>query len=192
VMEFTTMYPLPFSPLTVYPRSGYISKTDSVKIGWNSSSPHISDYQIEVSYDSLMNDCFITDVTTDTAYVIRGLSDNEKVFWRVRARNKSGESKYSSTEVFATVFPPPLKYSLSSFNFFRGTWYISYCIEKQSDVLIALYNLKGKIVMQSRTVNVMPGYYTKNLSARHLSPGSYILKIKAGDFMKSAGAVLVE
>lgn len=191
-MRFTTMYPVPCCPLARFPKAGYSSSTDSVKFVWSGSSPHVTGYLIEIAHDSAMNDLFLSAVTTDTTYALHGLFDNERIFWRVRARNKTGESNYSATEVFTTVFPAVLRYSLGRFNFFRGLGHISYSIAEQSDVVIRLFNLKGKMVWQSKVRNVLPGYYSENLRSGALPAGHYIVKIKAGAFTKSAGAMLVE
>jgi hypothetical protein len=191
-MRFTTIYPVPCCPLARFPKSGYSSSTDSVRFVWNSSSPHVTGYLIEIAHDSAMTDLFLSAVTTDTTYALHGLADHERIFWRVRARNKTGESNYSATEVFKTAFPAILKYSLDHFNFIRGLGHISYCIAEQSDVVIRLFNLKGKIVWQSKVRNVQPGYYSEILRSGALPAGRYIVKIKAGAFTKSAGAILVE
>jgi hypothetical protein len=191
-MRFTTKYPVPCCPLTLFPQSGYTTQADSVKIVWSSSSPHISCYLIEIAHDSAMSDIFISTEITDTTYVLNGLADKERFFWRVKALNKTGESNYSATNVFTTAFPAVLKYSLDRFNFYRGLGHISYCIKQQSDVFIGLFNLKGEIVWKSKVRNAIPGHYTVNMQSGVLSAGAYIVSIKAGDFTGSAKATLIK
>lgn len=191
-MQFTTTYPVPGCPVALFPKSGCKAKTDSVKFVWSASSPHITDYIIDIANDIEMSDLLISEVTADTTYTLHGLTDNKQVFWRVRARNKTGESKYSATEVFTTAFPAVLRYSLNTFNFHRGLAHISYCIADQSDVFIGIFNLKGKVVWQSKIRNVFAGYHTMNMKTKILPAGAYILSIKAGDFSGCAGAILVE
>ncbi|NLD92866.1 MAG: hypothetical protein GX639_09385 [Fibrobacter sp.] len=191
-MRFTTLYSAPYCPLALFPQSGYASLCDSVKIVWSSSSPHITDYLIEVAYDSTMNNPFISGTTTDTSYSIHRLSDNKRIFWRVKARNIVGESNCSVPVVFKTSFPAILRYSLNTFNFYRGFGHLSYSVAKQSDVVIRLFNLRGKVVWKTKLKNVNPGHYTEIMPAGALSAGYYIVKIKAGTFTRSAGAMITK
>jgi Domain of unknown function (DUF5122) beta-propeller len=191
-MQFTTLYSAPYCPLTRFPRSGYTSPYDSVKIVWSSSNPHITDYLVEIAHDSAMTDLEISGATTDTTYTLHRLTDNERIFWRVKARNKAGESNFSAPVVFTTAFPAILKFSINKFNFYRGCGHLSYCVAKQSDVVIRLFNLRGKMVWKTKIKNVNPGYYSEIMHSGALPAGHYIVKIKAGAFTKSAGAMLVE
>lgn len=191
-MRFTTLYSAPYCPYARFPQSGYVSLCDSVKIVWSSSSPHITDYLIEVAYDSTMNNPFISGTTTDTSYIIHRLSDNKRIFWRVKARNNVGESDCSVPVVFKTSFPAILRYSLNTFNFYRGFGHLSYSVAKRSDVVIRLFNLRGKVVWQKKIKNINPGYYSETIPSGMLPTGYYIVKIKAGTFTRSTGVSLVK
>jgi hypothetical protein len=191
-MQFTTMYSVPGCPLARFPQSGNSIPCDSVKIVWSSSIPHVTDYLIEIAHDSAMSDIVITGTTTDTTYILHRLTDNERIFWRVKARNKAGESSCSVPVVFTTAFPAILRFSLSKFNFYRGIGHLSYSVAKQGDVVIRLFNLRGKMVWQKKIRNVNPGFYSENIRTGALPAGHYIVKIKTGALTKNAGAMLVE
>jgi hypothetical protein len=191
-MRFTTIYSTPCCPLTRFPQSGYISRSDSIKIVWSSSSPYITDYLIEIAHDSTMTNLIVSGATTDTSYTLHRLSDNKRIFWRVKARNKVGESNFSVPVGFRTAFPAIPKYSLSKFNFYQGFGHLSYSVAKQSDVVIRLFNLRGKLVWKTKNRSVNPGYYSETMPSSALPAGYYIVKIKAGTFTKSAGTTLVK
>ncbi|MGE5671424.1 MAG: T9SS type A sorting domain-containing protein, partial [Fibrobacterota bacterium] len=143
-------------------------------------------------HDSTMTDLIVSGATTDTSYTLHRLSDNTLIFWRVKARNKVGESNFSVPVVFRTAFPAIPKYSLSKFNFYQGFGHLSYSVAKQSDVVIRLFNLRGKLVWKTKNRSVNPGYYSETMPSSALPAGYYIVKIKAGTFTKSAGTTLVK
>jgi hypothetical protein len=193
-MQFTTAFQVPSCPVALLPPAGDVVSTDSVRIVWRGSTPHVTNYRIEIAHDSLVAAPFVTVMTTDTTYALSGLDDKADVYWRVKAYNETGGGAYSTTAVFMTSFPthPVYRNSVDRFDFRRGIGYVNYSIAQQNDVALDLFDLRGNLAWQSIRRNATPGYYSDRIPHHLLSPGRYILSIKAGGFTKKIGAMLVE
>jgi hypothetical protein len=190
-VTFTTMYSLPNNPVPLYPCSPVQVPTDSVVFLWSCSQPHVSQYRMEIAYDSLMNDMMFSATTPDTTYLLTGFRDHSKLFWRVQAINRSGAGIVSPTAVFTTSFPPINCFALQKFVQADNKQAISYSIGMLSDIRISLFNLRGICIWEYKSSNELPGSYLKNIDTR-LYPGKYILRFRAGNYRENRDVIILQ
>ena len=125
-----------YSPVPIKPQDNEIvNEEDPVNLVWGTRGI-VSNYQIQVSKDSLFNSIIINDTISSTAYEINGLDNNTKYSWRVRANNLSGESDWSETTNFLTSSPYiTVLYPNGSEEFFGDSTYIIRWQDNLSDMV---------------------------------------------------------
>lgn len=84
--------------------------TNSYTLIWKSSSPSITNYQLEISlgFTIIINDSTLK----DTIFKLNNLKYSSNYNWRVRAKNLSGCGEWSEINIFKTL-PLPNKVELS-------------------------------------------------------------------------------
>jgi hypothetical protein len=77
------------------------------KLGWT-KSPNSAYFLLQVATDSNFVTGFFNDTTTtDTSFIVKGLANNIKYYWRVKAANAVGISDYSAKWSFTTMVTIP-------------------------------------------------------------------------------------
>ncbi len=105
--SFTFTQPSPPTPSLVSPADEALDQLTTVTVKWN-NTPCISTYHLQVSTDSLFGALVLEDsVLTDTSRSISSLANDTEYYWRVKAKNPSGSSAFSSARSFTTVVAPP-------------------------------------------------------------------------------------
>lgn len=84
---------------------------DSADLVWNSSSPMIDRYHLEVTTNGAIT--LSDSVLKDTATIVRGLANRSTIRWRVRAHNLSGWGPWSTTRQFRYL-PLPARVRLAT------------------------------------------------------------------------------
>jgi hypothetical protein len=189
-MVFSTVYPLPVDPVPLYPLSPSTISTDSITFIWGSSKPYVTQYLIEIAYDSLMRNMIVTSTTSDTTYTLKTCADHSSIYWRVQAVNRSGAGDFSSTSVFMTSILPVYRFALNKIYYDKNIQAVSYSIGQLSDVKIMILDLRGKILWEYKKRNMIPGPYTNRIDTR-LQPGVYIMRFKAGNYLKNSDIVIL-
>lgn len=107
--SFTTL-PLavpPASPTLVSPANGSTNQPFTLTLQWQGSSG-ATNYHAQLATDSLFTLLVVNDSTlVDTSRQVNSLLPSMKYYWRVRAKNVSGSSSYTSVWSFTTLTPPP-------------------------------------------------------------------------------------
>ena len=94
-----------YAPIPIQPKDEEIvNEKDTTKLIWGTKGI-VSNYQLEVSKDSLFNSLIVDDTLSSTSYEFNTLDNDTKYFWRVKANNSSGESGWSDTASFSTSSP---------------------------------------------------------------------------------------
>jgi hypothetical protein len=189
-MAFSTMYPFPLDPKLLYPPSPSIVSTDSITFIWSSSKPYVTQYLIEIAYDSLMRNMIVTSTTSDTTYTLKTCVDHSSIYWRVQAINRSGPGDFSSTSVFVTSISPVYRFELKKLYYDKNNQAVSYTIGQLSNVKILILDLKGKILWEYKKRNMIPGPYTNRIDT-HMQPGVYIMRFKAGNYQRNSDIIIL-
>ena len=94
-----------YAPEPIKPRDEKIVNQDSsVTLFWGTKGI-VANYQLEVATDSLFNSLIVDDTTSTASYVLSGLENDTRYFWRIKATNSSGESDWSEAFNFLTAPP---------------------------------------------------------------------------------------
>lgn len=106
VRKFTTVTP-PGTAVLLFPSNNATGILQTVVLVWN-TIPRATEYKLQLATDSTFATGIVIDdsTTTDTSYVVSGLSYSEQYFWRVRGANVAGEGTPSPVRRFSTLFPP--------------------------------------------------------------------------------------
>jgi len=87
----------------------------------------------------------------------------------------------------------PIEFSLSQNypNPFNPITKIRYQLPQESKVIIKLYDILGSEVITLLNEKKEPGVYEVDFNAQHLSSGTYIYRIIAGDFVETKKMILL-
>jgi hypothetical protein len=110
VWNFSTIVAAPPPPVLVSPVDGATNQPIPVTLDWN-VSPGAASYQVQVSTDASFTQIIedTSGLTVDT-YMVSGLANSTRYWWRVRATNTGGTSNWSISRSFSTSIvlnPPP-------------------------------------------------------------------------------------
>ncbi len=208
VFNFTTGFPNP--PVLSYPVSLGNIPLDTT-FYWHSSPAAISyDFILARSADFTPN-FIVADVQglTDTNYIITGLQPYTLYFWKVRAKNIYGLSKWSLVSSFRTInttavedeIVAPNKYSLEQNypNPFNPTTNFRFNIAQAGIVTLKIYNLLGQEVAVVVNDYLNPGTYNfsfdnSNLPSgrQGLSSGIYFFRLKINEYSVSRKMILMK
>ena len=107
VWNFTTMMQPPEIPLLFSPASALTNQPTKTLLCWN-SSPGSTVYHIQLALDSPFGTTVFEDSShADTSVTISNLKNETKYYWRVRGRNNSGFSAFSTIWNFTTMMAVP-------------------------------------------------------------------------------------
>jgi len=107
VWNFTTIVALPTKPVLATPSTNLINQPKDILLKWNRVRD-AEKYFIQLSKDQTFVIIAKSDsTTTDTLKTITGLSEGQKYYWRVQAKNIAGASPRSDAWTFTTVLNKP-------------------------------------------------------------------------------------
>lgn len=107
VWNFTTAMPSPEIPMLCSPVSASNNQPTKILLCWN-SSPGSTIYHVQLALDSPFGTTVFEDsIHADTSVTIPNLKNETKYFWRVRGKNSSGYSTYSTIWSFTTAMMQP-------------------------------------------------------------------------------------
>ena len=145
---------LPSSPELISPIKNQQVGADTVNLIWNSASPLVMNYSVNISTDSLFT-TFNDTLVTDTSATFLNLAVNQKYFWRVNALNEVGWGDFSSTGSFITgltnvKIDPDIKLQFTIWqnypNPFNPATVIKFQSAHQSAVSLKVYDVFGNEV----------------------------------------------
>ena len=178
------------------PVNGTTSVSVNPVISWKPTLG-ASSYVIMVSIDSNFSTPVVNrwNKSMDTSYSISGLSGVTKYFWKIMARcdsfvqygGYSIDGAWSNVWNFTTApstatLPTSFSVSLSGGTIRNHS--LLYSIPIQSNVFLAIYDIRGRLILNILSGQQSPGYYTVNLEKFHFSTGRYFLRFIAGNFKR--------
>ncbi len=108
VWNFTTIVPVPASPVQALPSAGATSQPiNPTAVSWNAVADAAT-YRLQIAADSLFTSPVVQDsALTAPSKQVSGLLYGARYFWRVSAKNVAGISPYSPIRSFTTKLEPP-------------------------------------------------------------------------------------
>jgi len=198
--SFTTGFPNP--PVLSYPVSLGNIPLDTT-FYWHSSPAVISyDFMLARSADFAQNSIVVdSSGIADTSIVVTGLQVNTFHFWKVRAKNTYGLSKWSLVSSFRTINTTgvedeeltPANYALEQNypNPFNPTTNFRFKISEAGLTTLKIYNLLGQEVAVVLDEYMNTGTYDIRFDATGLSSGMYLYRIRVNEFSASKKMILV-
>jgi|GEM_PF-1816557 len=105
--SFTVMSVPSSVPLLVTPEdNSTFQRADTLVFTWH-FAVNASGYEFQVSTNSSFSTLFASDSTSDTTYVVIGLKNLSKFYWRVRGFNIGGSGLFSTVSSFTTIISVP-------------------------------------------------------------------------------------
>ena len=201
VWNFRTVVPLPAAVILLSPAlNGQVSK-DTVLFVWRKAQPGVTRYALEYAPDSLFQFGLTDSSITDTTKVIRGIINNVRYFWRVRAYNPTGWGPFSEIGRFnvtytsvATERPLPREFILSQ-NFpnpFNPSTRIEFGVPRAGHVSLELYNMIGELVATLVDGEKAAGYHQIAFDGTRFASGMYFYRLVADQVVLMKKMVLVK
>ncbi len=187
--SFLTATPLPPAVTLISPANNAILDADSARFVWQSAQPLIEAYELDYGPDSTFVFSLIDTAIVDTAKSVKGLLNNTRYFWRVRAKNPGGWGPYSTPiwafEVIITGVdaekPLPKEYALEPNypNPFNPSTTITFALPKADHVRLEVYNVIGQKVATLVDGDLAAGVHTMRFDGTRLGSGIYLYRMVA-------------
>lgn len=105
--SFTTKLAPPPAPELYYPEDLAENTPLDVEFVWGSNL-YTDNYRLQVSTNIIFTALIFNDSTlVDTSYILTGLADGRRYFWRVNGINQAGNSAFIGIRRFITLLSPP-------------------------------------------------------------------------------------
>jgi hypothetical protein len=201
VRSFTTVVAPPQAPVLAIPADSAINVQLNVTLAWNAVQG-AAFYHLQVSTRSNFGTRTVDDSTLSSPWIsLVPLGLATTYYWQVRAKNEGGWSAYSSVRQFSTIRTTsveqlsngiPIEYSLSQNypNPFNPTTIIQFALPKGSQVSLKVFDLLGKEITTLVSQELGPGYFGVRWEA-DVPSGTYIYRLRAGDFVDSKKMILL-
>ena len=118
-------------------------------------------------------------------------SGGSKFKYRLKQIDTDGKYEYSD-EIEVEIVPTEFALYQNYPNPFNPTTKIRYQLPKESKVVIKIYDILGAEVITLLNEKKEPGVYEVDFNAQHLSSGTYIYRMTAGDFAETKKMVLMK
>ena len=184
-------------PVSLVKFSG-INILQDVKLEWSTASESNNrGFEVERSTDAVkwLNVGFVagngsSNTTKNYSLTDRNLSSG-KYFYRLKQIDFDGKFNYSN--ILSVDVNGKLSYELNqSFpNPSRGSSTITYSIPVKTQVVLAVYDMQGRVVSVLQNGERAAGKYAVTVPANLLKPGVYYYKLEAGDF-KSTRKMIIQ
>ena len=188
--RFTTMASAPPPPALVSPENGATIQASTLTLVWNASGGAVS-YRLQVSADSLFGTAFFDDSTlTATSRQISGLVNARTYYWRVRAKNPTGTSAYSTRWQFSISLTAvdenqqaPGEFSmLQNYpNPFNPSTEIRFDLPEPARVSLTIYDMLGREISRLADGYREAGHNSIVWNAAGQASGVYLALFTASD-----------
>ena len=99
-----------YAPILLSPKNEeLVNEKDTVNLVWGTKGI-VSEYQLQVSSDSLFSSIIVEDTLSSTSFELGELNNNTKYYWRLKANNSAGESEWSETFNFVASITIHINY----------------------------------------------------------------------------------
>ncbi|HEX2960073.1 MAG TPA: fibronectin type III domain-containing protein, partial [Chitinispirillaceae bacterium] len=186
VVSFTTIVALPAIQTLQQLTIGDSVRVDTAVIKWSAGYPVADRYWLEYGTDSTFTNTFQDSSLADTTMVLRNLSNDITVYWRIKAHNVAGWGAWSAVSLFRVRIPTvglmrsiPKNYT---FTISGHNGCFMYTLPSAELVSFKLYDIKGRVRKELVNKHQTPGFYKLLLNDNTFASGTYLLKFRAGKF----------
>ncbi len=206
--SFLTGFPL--MPTLLYPAYQAINKEIDPILRWTKSNL-ATEYNVQLSSGLSIdvNKLVIDSIVADTVLYYKKLNPNTIYSWRVKAKNSSGESNWTSifqfktsTDTVLAVEEPktnlPKEYSLEQNypNPFNPSTTISFALPKAGMTKLTVYNIIGQQVATLVSEYLDAGVYKIQFNAnsynKGLTSGLYLYRLESSNFVYIKKMILLK
>jgi hypothetical protein len=181
--SFTTTVTVPLSVVIVSPADSMVIVADSVRLRWNTGTPSVDRYLVEVATDTNMTVLVVSDSSViDTSRSMSSLVNNTTYFWRVKAHNAAGWGSYSYETRLVTSFTGVLYNgsALCAFALRYSSGMLHYTLPTRSFVSVKYYDIRGRMVGAFVNQAQSAGSHTLQLPLTSFTTGAYVQVFEAG------------
>ena len=167
-------------------------ETNTVALQWSTASENNNKgFEVQRSTDGVqwsaigfVNGAINSQTVRKYSYTDKNLSEG-RYYYRLKQVDLDEKSSYSKV-ISATISGVATGYALEQNypNPSLGNTTITYSLPVRSQVVIALYDMQGRMVKQLVSETKEAGSHTVSLNTRDLSKGVYHYKMKAGEFQE--------
>jgi hypothetical protein len=193
--SFTTVVTVPLSVVIVSPADSAVIAVDSVRVMWNTGTPSVDRYLVEVATDTNMAVLVVNDSSvTDTTRLADSLANHTTYYWRVKAHNAAGWGSYSAETRFVTSFVGVLYNggSQRAFALRYSSGRLSYTLPGRCYVSVRYYDIRGRLVGSYVNQTQGGGSYSVALPVSSWSTGAYVQVFEAGKTIRKDRILVVK
>jgi hypothetical protein len=193
--SFTTIVTVPLSVVIVSPADSTVIVADSVRLRWNTGTPSVDRYLVEVATDTNMTVLVVSDSSViDTSRSMASLVNNTTYFWRVKAHNAAGWGSFSNETRLVTSFTGVLYNgnSLKSFSLRYSSGTLHYMLPTRSFVSVRYYDIRGRMVGSFVNQAQSAGSHTLSLPITSFTTGAYVQVFEAGTTLQRDRIMVVK
>ncbi len=199
-----TVLPVPGVVELASPADGSDDQPNEVTLEWDGAE-YAETYRVQLSEEGSMEQPLIdsSGVSDSGIEILDELEGGITYEWRVRAVNGTGDGEWSevwkfSTEMATSVAeefsgqPEKVELQQNYPNPFNPSTEIRFGLPETAIVRLAIYNTLGREVAVLVDEQKSAGWHVVSFDASGLSSGTYLYRIQAGDFRKTATMTLIK
>ena len=205
VIRFYTKTIISETPLLSNPSDGSRVDTESVVLYWYAPEP-LQSFDLQVATEASFSSGLLVEVAQlhDFQFLLRGLQDGQRYFWRVRGRNEQGDVEaWSANSQFHVVRIThtedqisgiPLTYRLERNypNPFNAATQITFGIPELTDVRLSVHDVLGRKVATLTDGRLAAGWHRIRWNTEGQSSGVYFYNMQTDVFRKTRQMVLIK
>ena len=184
----------------VYPADQGAFNSTVMPFVWAKPAGGPSGYEFNLATDSLFTFQTTDSTIVDTTKVVSGMTDGQRYWWKVRAKNEFGWGAYSQKRQFVvsttgmaeqTNHPTECLLSQNYPNPFNPTTTIRYGLPHRSNVLLTIFNTLGQRVEELVNGEIEAGFHEIKFDGSKLASGVYLYRLRAGTITLTKELLLV-
>lgn len=180
-----------------------VDQNSTVGFSWQEQAS-VTSYHLQVSIASDFASLVFEDSTlSETSMEVGPLAYSTVHYWRVRAKNAGGIGPWSEVRSFTVAVGTateqmgnelPEQYALYQNypNPFNPLTTIRFDLPEPSDVSLTIYDLNGRIVEKLVSGSLAAGKYQVSWNANGYASGTYIYRLRTGNFNNTKVLILLK
>lgn len=193
----------PGTPVLLNPANGSQFVPINTVFRWTRSTG-TQNYHLQIADNPDFTAPVVNDSTiSDTVKTIAALPEDVTFYWRIRARNISGDSEWTAAWSFQTLvnaigeedpnnIPERFQLEQNYPNPFNPETTIRFALPEAADVRLEIFNTAGERVDELIRSRMSPGNYQLRWQAGSQSSGIYYYRLSAGKFVQVKRMIVIK